>query len=169
MFQIGQMVAYGATGICTIEDIRQEALSRAGTQKQEYYILRPLATPTCITYVPTANETLTARMRCIMTKEQIDAMIDSVRGQNMEWIEDTRRRTEAWQKILSGGISGELLLLVACLYLERKKKSGEGKKFCATDEKILTSAERMIGEEFSVALKIPEKEVPAYIAQRLEK
>ena len=45
MFQIGEMVSYGATGICTVEDIRMESLSRAGTRKQEYYILRPAARP----------------------------------------------------------------------------------------------------------------------------
>lgn len=169
MFQIGQTVSYGTMGICTIEDIRQEALSRAGTQKQEYYVLRPMATPTCITYVPTTNKTLTARMRPVMTKEQIDALIDGVHGRDMEWIEDTRQRTDAWQKILSGGISGELLLLVACLYTEKQKKSREGKKFCATDEKIMSGAERMIGEEFSCALNIPPNDVPAYIARRMEK
>lgn len=169
MFQIGQVVSYGTTGICTIEDIRQEALTRAGVKKQEYYVLRPLATPTCITYVPTGNEKLTSRMRSIMTGAQIDDMIDGVRGQSLPWIEDARHRAEAFQQVVSGGITGELLKLIACLYLEKKNRAQGGKKFCATDEKLLASAERMVSEEFAYALQIPENQVSAYIARRMEK
>lgn len=169
MYQIGEVVSYGTTGICTIEDIRMESLSRVGARKQEYYVLRPAATPTCVTYVPTANEALTAKMRRVMTGEEIDRMIDSVKGQSLDWIEDTRQRADAYQKVLSGGISGELLKLISCLYLEKKKRSKGGKKFCATDEKILSSAERMVSEEFAYALQITEKQVSAYIADRMEK
>lgn len=168
MFQIGQMVSYGTTGICTIEDIRMESLSRSGIKKQEYYVLRPLAAPTCTTYVPTANETLTARMRCIMSKEQINAMIDSVRGQRLGWIEDNRLRADLCQKIVSGGISGELLKLISCLYLEKQARMQEKRKFSAADEKMLECAERLVSEEFACALKIPQKEVAAYIAGRME-
>lgn len=167
MFQIGEVVSYGATGICTVEDIRYESLSRAGTKKQEYYILRPAAAPTCTTYVPTGNEALVARMRRIYSKEQIDSMIDSVRGQQLEWIEDTRHRADVYGQIVSQGISSRLLMLIACLYLEKKTRSKGGRKFCATDEKILSSAERMVSEEFSYALQIPQNQVSAYIAQRI--
>ena len=167
MFQIGEVVSYGATGICTIEDIRMESLSRAGVRKQEYYILRPAATPTCTTYVPTANETLTGKMRRILTRQQIDAMIESIQGQQLEWIDDTRRRADVYGQIVSGGISAELLKLIGCLYLEKKSRSRGGRKFCATDEKILSAAERMVSEEFSSALQIPQNQVSAYIAGKL--
>ena len=168
MFEIGEVVSYGATGLCTIEDIRLESLSRAGTKKQEYYILRPVATPTCTTYVPVANEALTAKMRKIYTRQQIDDLILSVRGRKLEWIEDTRRRADVYGQIVSQGISAELLKLIACLYLEKKARSKGGRKFCATDEKLLSSAERMVSEEFAYALQIPPKQVTAYIAERME-
>lgn len=168
MYQIGEVVSYGTTGVCTIEDIRMESLSRAGARKQEYYVLRPLATPTCVTYVPTGNEALTGKMRPVMTRDAIGQMIEAVHGETLPWIEDTRQRAEAYQKILNGGISSELLRLIGCLYLEKKNRTRGGKKFCATDEKILSSAERIVGEEFAYALQIPEKEVSAYIAERME-
>lgn len=167
MFEVGEVVSYGATGICTIEDIRMESLSRAGTKKQAYYILRPVATPTCTTYVPVANEALTAKMRRIYTKEQIDALILSVKDQKLEWIEDTRRRADAFGQIVSQGISAELLKLIACLYLEKKSRSKGGRKFCATDEKLLSAAERIVSEEFAYALRIPQKQVTSYIAEQM--
>lgn len=168
MFQIGEVVSYGATGICTIEDIKVMSLSRSGTNKQEYYILRPAAAPTCITYIPTGNEMLTAKMRRVFTAQQIDDLIASVKGEQLEWIEDTRRRADTFGQIVTKGISQELLKLIGCLYLEKKSRTGTGKKFCATDEKILSSAERIVSEEFAYALKIPQSEVSAYIADKMK-
>lgn len=168
MFQIGQVVSYGATGICTIEDIRTEAISRGGSKKQEFYVLRPLSTPTCTTFVPTGNETLTAKMRQVLTKAQIDEMLCSVRGEVLPWIDDTRRRSEEFGKIISSGINTELLKLIACLYLEKKARSKGTRKFCQTDEKLLSTAERMVSEEFSYALQIPQNQVSSYIAKKLE-
>ncbi len=168
MFQIGEVVSYGTTGICTVEDIRMESLSR-GVPKQEYYILRPVATPTCITYVPTGNEALMSKMRRVLTKQEIDEMILSVRDECLEWIEDARHRSDSYSRIVSRGISAELLKLIGCLYLEKKSRNKGGKKFCATDEKILSSAERMVSEEFAFALDIPQKQVAAYIAEKMGK
>lgn len=168
MFRIGEVVSYGATGICTIEDIKVMSLSRSGTNKQEYYILRPAAAPTCITYIPTGNEALTAKMRRVYTGGEIDALILSVKEEKLEWIEDTRRRADTFSQIVSKGITPELLKLIACLYLEKKSRSGTGRKFCATDEKILSSAERIVSEEFAYALGIAQNEVSAYIAEKLK-
>ena len=168
MFQVGEVVSYGATGICTIEDVKVMSLSRSGTNKQEYYILRPAAAPTCITYVPTGNETLVAKMRRVYTHDEIDALIASVKDENMEWIEDTRRRADIYGQIVSKGISAELLKLIGCLYLEKKARQECGKKFCITDEKLLTSAERIVSEEFAYALKISRSEVSSYIADKMK-
>ena len=168
MFRIGEVVSYGATGICTIEDIKVMSLSRSGANKQEYYILRPAAAPTCITYIPTGNEALTAKMRRVYTNSEIDALILSVKDEKLEWIEDTRRRADAFGQIVSKGITPELLKLIACLYLEKKSRSGTGRKFCATDEKILSSAERIVSEKFAYALGISQGEVTAYIAEKLK-
>ena len=168
MFRVGEVVSYGATGICTVEGIEVISLSRARMGKQEYYILRPIAAPTCVTYVPTANEALTAKMRLVYTKKQIDDLLRSVKEEQIEWIEDTRRRTEAFSQIVSGGISASLLRLIACLYLEKQSRIASGRKFCATDEKILHSAERIVREEFAYALGIEPEQVTAYIAEKLK-
>ncbi|MBP3634557.1 MAG: CarD family transcriptional regulator [Oscillospiraceae bacterium] len=168
MFQVGEVVSYGATGICTIEDIRVMSLSRTGTNKQEYYLLRPAASPTCITYVPTANEALTAKMRPVLTQMQIDDLICSVKDEKLEWIEDTRHRADAFGQIIAKGITAELLKLIGCLYVQKQERLREGKKFCTTDEKLLASAERIVGEEFAYSLQISQSEVSAYIADKIK-
>lgn len=168
MFQIGEVVVYGSTGVCTVEDIAVMSLPRAGGGKQEYYILRPISVPTCKTYVPTSNMELAARIRPVSTAEQIDWMIESVRGERLEWIADTRRRMDTFGQIVSEGVTTELLKLIGCLYLEKKARTEAGKKFCLTDEKLLRAAERIVDEEFAYVLGIPKTEVSAYIAEKIK-
>ena len=166
MFQIGEVVAYGATGVCTIDDIRLMSMSRSGTKKQEYYVLRPAATPTCLTYVPTSSP-LTEKMRRILRRDEIDAMLSDIRGQKLDWIEDTRRRADVFGAIISGGLTAELLKLIGCLYEEKQSCSGRGRRFSTADDRLLASAERVVSEEFSYSLQIKPSEVSAYIAERL--
>lgn len=168
MFQIGEVVAYGATGVCTIEDIRHMSLSRAGTKKQEYYVLKPVATPTCLTYVPTGNSQLTEKLRRVLTAHEIDAMLDSIRGQHLEWIDDARQRADVFGQIISKGLTADLLKLISCLYLEKKACSGKGRRFSTADERLLTSAERVVSEEFSYSLQIKPNQVTTYIAERMQ-
>ncbi len=167
MFQIGEVVAYGATGICTIEDICITSLNRAGTTKQEYYVLRPAATPSCLTYVPAGNPKLTEKMRKLPNKQELDTLLDSVRGQVLEWIPDSRLRAEQYGQILSGGVTEALLPMIQRLYLEKKSCAAAGRRFSTADERLLANATRTISEEFSYTLEIPETDVPAYITQRL--
>lgn len=166
MFQIGEIVAYGATGVCTIEDIRLMSMSRSGVKKQEYYVLKPMATPTCLTYVPVSSP-MTERMRRVLSASQIDAMLDAVREQRIDWIEDARQRAEVFGGIVSSGLTERLLLLIGCLYAEKKTCYGQGRRFSAADDRLLCSAERVVSEEFAYSLQIRPNQVTAYIAQRL--
>ena len=168
MFQVGQVVSYGASGVCTVEAIEMRSMSRAGTKKQEYYVLRPMSSPSCLTYVPTGNETLTARMRCVLSREEIDAMLRRIRDDRLPWIEDPRQRAEQYGAILSAGLSEELLKLISCLFLEKKACAAKGKRFGAADERLLTAAERVVSEEFAYTLQIRPNQVSAYIAARME-
>jgi len=167
MFQVGEVVAYGATGVCTVEAIEMRSMSRAGTKKQEYYVLRPLASPSCMTYVPTGNEVLTGRMRRVMSKTEIDAMLETIRGEKLLWIEDPRQRTEQYSQILARGLTGDLLKLIGCLFLEKKSCAGKGRRFSAADDRLLSNAERVVSEEFSYSLQIKPGQVVAYIAEHL--
>lgn len=167
MFQAGDVVSYGATGVCTVEDVKELSLSGHASACKEYYILRPVAAPSCVTYVPTASEKLVGKMRQILTREQIDALLLSVKGQQLAWVEDTRHRTEHYGQILSKGVTTDLLKLIACMYLEKKERQSAGKKFSYTDEKLLAAAERIVSEEFAYALNIPQSEVSQYIAEKI--
>lgn len=168
MFQIGDVVAYGATGVCTIDDICLTSLSRGGTKKQEYYILRPIATPTCLTYVSTANALLVGRMRPILSKDEIHAMLDSIRSNPLQWIDDAKLRAETFGEILAAGLTCDLLRLIGCLYLAKKACNSRGRRFSTADERLLSTAEKVVNDEFSYVLGIKPEQVTAYVADHLK-
>lgn len=166
MFQVGEVVAYGATGVCTIDDVRLMSMSRSGAKKQEYYVLRPVSAPTCLTYVPTASP-LAEKMRPVLKREEADAMLSEVGAQPLDWIEDARQRADVFGAIVSGGLTVDLLRLIGCLYTEKRTCSGRGRRFSTADDRLLTSAERVVCEEFAYCLQIPAEKVTAYIAKQL--
>lgn len=165
-FIIGENVVYGSNGVCTVEDISVQRLS-PDLPSEEYYILKPVNNPSSKVFVPRANQQLCARMRAIMTKAEIDAVIASVCGCEMEWIEDRKLRSAEYRAILSRGDRRELILLIRCILLRIHTLAENKKKISSSDGDILQSAERAIREEFSFGLGIPASEVPAYIRRGL--
>lgn len=164
-FSKDDFVVYGKNGVCFIEDIK--TMDFAG-EKGEYYVLRPKSNGTSTVYVPLAKEELVAKMRPIMTKDEIDSLLESTRGKEIEWIDAKNLRYESFNSILSGGNSRDLLLLVSCIYLKKKEKIAAGKQLSSTDENILKAAERLVEEEFAFALRCSVDRVVKYIKDKLE-
>ncbi len=168
MFEKGQMVVYGTSGICRIEDIREEQFSSASRETHLYYVLKPVDSPTSTKYVPVHNEQLTAKMRPVPGKEEIDAMLRSTQDSTVSWISDPRSRTETYTRIFAGGVGVDLLSLIRCLRRKKQERVAAGKRLYAADEKLLAAAERMVCEELSYALAIDKEEVPDYILRVCE-
>ena len=65
MHQIGDKIMYGASGIMTVVDIRDEAI---GNVRRSYFVLRPtLLNTDSYTFVPTDNERLVSLMRPLLS------------------------------------------------------------------------------------------------------
>lgn len=165
MFEINDVIAYGTTGICKIEDIRSEKLF-SGEKKIMYYILKPIYSPLSTVYVPVDNDKMTVKMRYILTKNEIDDMIKQAKDKNIEWISDDQLRASLFNEIMSNGICADLLTLVKCLYDRKQQLAQTNKKFHAADERVLLAAEKSIKEEFAYVLEIDVDDVGNYILNR---
>lgn len=148
-------------GICKIEDIRNEKLTKNNAL---YYILKPIYSPDSTVYLPTDNEALTSKMRYVLTREEVDKLINQINSLEIKWIDDDQKRAETFNKIISDGVHTELLTLIKCLYTKKISLHNTNKKFHAADEKILAAAEKLINEEFAYALDIEPKDVNEYIS-----
>ncbi len=166
-FDIGEYVSYGINGMCNIEDIRPMQLSQS-VEKMMYYILRPESNPKSTIFVPVNNQKLVSKMRELMTKDEINAMLVRMKDRTLEWEKDVRFRTESFHEILSNGVNQDLILMIRCLHRKRQELIQLGKKLPARDSNTLKTAERLVEEEFAHVLHIKCEEVSDYIRDVLD-
>ena len=166
MFSIGETVLYGHEGVCTIE--RMEEM-KIGHSKAQYYVLRPVYHNSSTVFVPAANEQLLQKMRPVLTREEIDCLLQQVAQTESEWIDDAAERKAAFQAILSGGERIQLLQMLRLLYLHRQALQQRGKHLRTSDEQLLRDAEKLLHDEFAFVLQIPQSQVSEYIRSRVEK
>ena len=166
-FDIGEYVSYGINGMSNIEDIRPMQLSQS-VEKMMYYILRPESNPKSTIFVPVNNQKLVSKMRELMTKDEINAMLVRMKDRTLEWEKDVRFRTESFHEILNNGVNQDLILMIRCLHRKRQELVQLGKKLPARDSNTLKTAERLVEEEFAHVLHIKCEEVSDYIRDVLD-
>lgn len=76
-------------------------------------------------------------------------------------------RKEKYREILKNGDRQELIQLIRTLYLHQQELKKAGKKFHATDEKILNEAEKILHHEFAYVLDIKLEEVVPFISKEI--
>ena len=158
MFQINDTVSYGTQGVCTVSAIQKINLSG---KTEEYYILKPIYQTHSTIYVPVANEALVAKMRRILSREEISELIRIMPDEDTIWIENDTERKEKYQQIISSGNRQKIVQLIKTLYLEQSKRMAAGKRLRQSDEQLFKRAENLLYSEFALVLDIkPEQVVP---------
>ena len=165
-FEKEQYVVYGKIGVCRVVD--RQMLAFGGAEKEEYYVLAPWHDPRSSIYVPCGNATLMARLRPLLTKHEIDAMLAHVPDEEILWIDDRGERASFFRTILYEGDRRQIVRLVRCIYAKKREKIADGKKLSAIDETFQQECIRLVEEEFAFALDIPVSQVEAYIRERLD-
>lgn len=159
MYQKGDSISYSGHGVCRIADIRDMDF---GNGSQPYLVVEPMASGSATIYLPADNPKALARIRPVLTKEEIDAIIFSVRDDQMPWIPDRKLRLAQFQKILSRRDTRELLLLASCLH---KRKTEKG--LPTSELEMLHRVEGMIEQEFAFALNMETGNIGQYIREHL--
>ena len=166
IFEKSDYIVYDNAGVCLIEDITAKKFDYWDSERL-CYVLRPISSSSSMVFVPVDNEKLTKKMRRIMSKEEIDTILDNVRTRCIIWENDRRRRMEHFKEILSAKNQQDMLLLASCIYAKKKELSAIGKKLSSSDEMILKETERFVNEEFAFSLKLATGQVAEYIQAKL--
>lgn len=135
----------------------------------EYYVLEPSEQPGTRFYVPTQNPAAAAKIKTILTKEELLALLRSPQVRQDVWIEDENRRKQCYRDLISGGDRAAILSMVHALHRYRQTQQEVGKKLHLCDEGFLRDAQRLLSSEFSLVLEIPPEEVGSYIRQIFSK
>lgn len=163
IFSVGDMVMHPSEGVCTIGELRRMDMSGA---KRTYYILKPATEKSSSTvYMPVARGNTVLR-RLLGHQDILDLIHRSGEYAGL-WIEDSKQRKEAFTKILSEGNYAKIIRMMAEIHEQRALREREGKKPCATDEAILSEAERLVHQEFSYVLRLSAGETAAFICREL--
>lgn len=166
-FQKNDHVVYAKSGVCLISDIKPLFFNGAN-DKDLYYILTPLSNNNgSVIYIPCNNETLVSKMQNILTAEEIDNLLESTKGKEIEWIDNRNQRATHFHSIASSANREDMLLLINCLYKKHLDKVAKGKKLSTSDENILKNSAHLIEEEFAFSLHLSNDEVKEYIKTKL--
>jgi len=166
MFKVNDTIIYGSEGVCQILGIEEKDFIGA---KKTYYVIKPVASSSSTIFVPIDSEVLVAKMRSLMSKKEINELIDSLQKEAVSWIENERERKEAYKNILSGGNPIELLNMIRTIHLEKENRETTGKRLHLIDESFLRDAEKCLYSEFQHVLNLRQDEVIPYIINRIEK
>jgi len=164
MYNNGDIVSYGTTGVCRVIG---ECVQNVKGENKNYIVLKPVYQENSTVYVPVENETLTERIKSLMTGEEINELIREMPGDEPLWADNDSERAELFSNIISGGDRHQLARLVRTLYIHQKKQQEIGRKLHAADEHFFRNAEKLLFEEFAAVLGIGPEDVVDFIEKKL--
>lgn len=165
MFEIGQFIIYGSTGVCKVVDIG--ALNMDGISKDRlYYTLEPCYTKGSRVLTPTDN-TKTI-MRSVMSREEADALLHDFSQYEMIDVKDERRREEFYKKTISTCDCSQLIRLLKTIAQRRKERIANGRKVPVSDERYFKMAEDYLMNELAVVYKKSREDVREYVYERIK-
>lgn len=165
MLQVGAQVVYGIHGVCSIVDVEVRTVDR---KKVEYFVLEPLEQPVARFYVPTQNKLALSKLRPLLTREELEELLDSEAAHRDCWITDENQRKQKYRELINSGDRAALISMIRSLYLHKQMQLSAGRKFHLCDENFLRDAQKLLSSEFSLVLGISQAEVAEYIDKRLE-
>lgn len=166
MFQPGDLVVYGTTGVCQVVEITRPNM-RGIDKNQEYYLLRPLQQDGVV-YAPVGGENIV--MRPVISCQEAEELIDIIptvqaeiqKGQTLQAL------AQHYQSVMKNHSCTELVELVKSIYAKRQLAESQNRRLGLVDERYMKQAERLLYGELAAALNIPFDQVAPYIASRAE-
>lgn len=165
MYEAGQQVLYGIHGICTIISIER---MRFGSSRENYYILEPIQQPGSRFYVPVNNESAVAKLRPLLFREELLALLHSDQVRNYPWIADESQRKLRFRELINSGDRAQLMGMIVALHRHKQEQLAAGRKFHQSDENFLNDAQKLLNAEFALVFHLEPWEVNDFILRELE-
>ena len=166
MFQPGDLVVYGATGVCRVAEITRPNTTGPDRNRQ-FYLLKPLQQDGVI-YTPVDNQKVP--IRPVISRETAEELIDLIPSIRAEAYHGSTLQALAqhYQSAVRTHDCRDLLELMMSIYAKRQQAEAQKRRLGMIDERFMKQAEKMLYGELSVALGIPYEDVQPYIARRME-
>ena len=142
MYQPGDLILYGRTGVCRVEEIT-EIRQRGVAQAQKYYVLKPLY-QSCNITTPVENGRVF--IRPIISREEAERVICAIPGITPEAYHNRNlnQLREHYRSCMETYNCLELVKLTMSLYAKKKEAEAQKRKFGAVDERFMKEAEELL-------------------------
>jgi len=168
MYQAGQYILYGKTGVCRVEGTVSQTVPGEKTARP-YYILHPLYQNGSIK-VPVDNVN-SGRIftRPIMDREEAQAFIENLPALESEpyYNQNLSQLREHYREQLGSLRGQDLALLICSVYRKKQEAKAEKRKLGTVDQQFMDEAESLLYGELAAALGIDRDEVKDYISRTL--
>lgn len=160
MYQIGQQVVCGGSGVCTVAQIGPRE-----TGGRLYYTLIPRYGTETI-YAPVDGKVF---LRPILTRKEAEALIAAIPTIPPAPVEgnNSQLRTQYYRAALRSHSCGDLVRLIKTIY-QHSQGRRRSMRPSQLDETYRKRAEDLLNGELAAALELEREQVPRYIRAALE-
>lgn len=164
MFEIGEHIVYGTSGICRVADVC--ALPYDRTDTRTYYLLVPTHNPMGSTiYTPVDNDRVP--MRRLMTAEQVEALICAIPDIGELVVPMEKQRREIYRSTIYELRPEGYVSVIKTVRRRQEQLAAARKHFPVTDMEYGRLAKHLLYSECAHVLGLAEDGMEAYIADRL--
>lgn len=166
MFQVGELVVYGSTGVCRVEGVSRMD-QPGGDRGKRYYVLKPLWQDGVI-YAPVDSGKVP--MRPVISRMEAEALIDRMPGIQAASCRGgtAQALAQQYQSAVRDGGHQALIEMMKAIRHKQGLAESKNRRLGMVDERYMKQAERLLYGELATALGIAYGEVEDYIAARLE-
>lgn len=165
MYKVGDLLLYGSTGVCRVEELKEQVFPTTG-EKRLYYVLKPLYED-CTISTPVDSDRVF--IRPIISREEAEQVIARIPQIHAQAYHSrvTRELSEHYDAILKSHDCDSLVELTMSIYIKKQELLQQKRKFGSVDERFLKRAEELLFGELAAALDIPRDQVQKYIEERV--
>lgn len=165
MFEKGEYIVYGMTGVCRVSDITEMNMDGI-TGSKLYYVLEPTGVNGSRIITPVeGNKNV---MRRVMTSEEAYDLIDGLDQIDSLSVRDDKQRENCYKEALKTCDCREWVGVLKTLYLRRQDRLSRGKRMTEVDERYMKKAKENLFGELSIPLGISVAEVEKFILTRIK-
>lgn len=166
MYQVGDQVVYGIHGVCCVADQEERTVDR---KRVTYLVLEPVGQDGSRYLVPTHNAAAMAKLRKMLSREDLERLLESEEVRADSWIRDENQRKQTYRDLISSGDRVKLMQMVCTLYKHKAARAAAGRKVHLCDDNFLRDAEKLLASEISIVMDMEFDQAKKYMKEHLNK
>lgn len=166
MFEVGDYVVHGNSGVCKVEAV--QTMDGIGADKKRmYYTLIPLYAVGSKLFVPVDGKKVITR--AVITKAEVEKLLEEWHDIETLWVENDKKREDIYKEALRSCDCRQWVKLIKTSYERNQDRIRNGKKATTSDERYLHMAEENLFGEMAIPLQMSKGEAEEYFIAQISK